>query len=113
MEDKINTGYRLFVENNIEKQELVGVYIKEANGATTKVRTRKNELDFFRILPSVREEIVDGYILEIRKKDKKYHATLTKEINKPEWTVSSDYFLNTLVDLEEKIGTEKKRVNIK
>ena len=110
MEDKINIGYRLFVENNTEKQELVGVYIKETNGATTKVRTGKQELDFFKILPSIKEK---GYILERGKKGKQYQATLTKEINNPKWLVSSDYFFNTLVDLEEKLGTENKKVNIR
>ena len=113
MEDKINIGYRLFVENNTEKQELVGVYIKETNGATTKVRTEKQELDFFKILPSIKDEIEKGYILEIGKKGKQYQATLTKEINNPKWLVSSDYFFNTLVDLEEKLGTENKKVNIR
>ena len=41
MEDRINQGYRLFVEHNPEKQELVGVYMKATGGATTKIRTGK------------------------------------------------------------------------
>ena len=57
MEDRINQGYRLFVEHNPEKQELVGVYMKATGGATTKIRTGKQELDFFKILPSTKEQI--------------------------------------------------------
>ena len=65
MEDKINQGYRLFVEHNPEKQELVGVYMRRTGGATTKVRTGKQELDFFKILPSTKNQIELGAILEI------------------------------------------------
>ena len=67
MEDRINQGYRLFVENNPEKEELVGVYIKAGSGATTKVKTGKQELDFFKILPSTKDQIELGAILEIEK----------------------------------------------
>ena len=111
MEERINQGYRLFVENNPEKEELVGVYIKAGSGATTKVKTGKQELDFFKILPSIKEEIEAGSILEIEKNGKKYQATLTKGINNQIAQISRDYFLNTLVDLEENLQTENKKTN--
>ena len=113
MEDRINQGYRLFVEHNPEKQELVGVYIKATGGATTKIRTGKQELDFFKILPSTKEQIEAGSILEIEKRGKKYQANLTKGINTQIAQISSDYFLNTLVDLEENLQTENKKDNIR
>lgn len=113
MEDRINQGYRLFVEHNPEKQELVGIYMKATGGATTKVRTGKQELDFFKILPSTKEQIEAGSILEIEKKGKKYQATLTKGINNTIAQISSDYLLNSLVDLEENLSTEDKKTNIR
>ena len=113
MEDKINQGYRLFVEHNPEKQELVGVYMRITGGATTKVRTGKQELDFFKILPSTKNQIELGAILEIEKNGKKYQATLTKGMNNQVAQISRDYFLNALVDLEETLQTENKKDNIR
>ena len=85
--------------------------MKRTGGATTKVKTGKQELDFFKILPSIKEEIEAGSILEIEKNGKKYQATLTKGINNQIAQISRDYFLNTLVDLEENLQTENKKTN--
>lgn len=105
MEEKIRIGFHLYAikENN----ELTGVYQKKSRGATTTITPSTEELAALRILPAVIEELETGNILEVSYTDKKFYACIqkpTEDIMETKYQQTSDFFLNSLVDLEEKIS---------
>lgn len=115
MEEKINAGYKLFVELNKETRQLDGVYFRQTKGASTKIVTQPKELNFLQILTTVINELEEGYILEVGKEDTKYYASITEEANNIEKRKSiayDDYCLNTLVELESKLTMKPSRENI-
>ena len=52
MEEKLESGYQLYIGKDIEAEKITGVYIRQRSGTTTQIHTQENELDFIRILPS-------------------------------------------------------------
>lgn len=115
MEERINAGYKLFVELNRETRQLNGVYFRQTKGASTKIVTQSNELNFLRVLTTVISELEEGYLLEVGKKDTKYYASITEDVNnieKRKTTAYDDYCLNTLVELESKLTKKASKENI-
>lgn len=106
MEEKLNSGYKLYAQKDNETGKVKGVYVLETNNSIAKVYTKDQELDFLRILPTIYKKIIEGDTLVMRKVNKKYFASIVKkeqDIEIDQNTTSSDYCLNTLVDLEEKL----------
>ena len=110
MEEKLNNGYQLYVKRDVETKKIAGLYIRNRNGATTRIQTQENELDFIRILP-----INEGYMLVLGKVENKFYAYLTEEetAETRKYETYNSYFLNSLVDIEEKarnfVEVEKNR----
>ena len=77
MEEKLESGYQLYIGKDIEAEKITGVYIRQRSGTTTQIHTQENELDFIRILPSIEEQIKDGYMLVLGKFDKKFYGFFT------------------------------------
>ncbi len=104
MEEKLNNGYQLYVKQDVETKEIAGIYIRNRNGASTRIQTKENELDFIRILPTIEENINEGYMLVLGKVENKFYAYLTEaEMSKTKkYETYNSYFLNSLVDIEEK-----------
>jgi len=115
MEEKLNNGYQLYVKRDVETKEIAGLYIRNRNGATTRIQTQENELDFIRILPTIEENINEGYMLVLGKVENKFYAYLTEEetAETRKYETYNSYFLNSLVDIEEKarnfVEVEKNR----
>lgn len=106
MEDKLNSGYKLYAQKDNETGKVKGVYILETNNSKAKIYTKDQELDFLRILPTIYKKIIEGDTLIMGKANKKYFACLTnkeKNVEIEQNGAYNDYCLNTLVDLEEKI----------
>ena len=104
MEEKLNNGYQLYVKRDVETKEIAGLYIRNRNGASTRIQTKENELDFIRILPTIEENINEGYMLVLGKVENKFYAYLTEEetAETRKYETYNSYFLNSLVDIEEK-----------
>lgn len=105
MEEKIRVGFHLYATK--EGDELTGVYQKKAKGSTTTITPSKEELTALRILPAVIEELEKGNILEVSYTDKKFYACIqkpTEDTFETKYQQTADFFLNSLVDLEEKIS---------
>lgn len=115
MEEKLNNGYQLYVKRDVETKEIAGLYIRNRNGASTRIQTKENELDFIRILPTIEENINEGYMLVLGKVENKFYAYLTEEetAETRKYETYNSYFLNSLVDIEEKarnfVEVEKNR----
>lgn len=87
----------------------MGCILDKKNGASTRIQTKENELDFIRILPTIEEHINEGYFLILGKIENKFYAYLTdpkQEIKKYE--TYNQFFLNSLVDIEEKARSFEK-----
>lgn len=109
MEERLDNGYQLYVTKDIDIQRINGVYTRQQNGASTRIQTKEKELDFIRILPTVEEHINEGYTLVLGKIENKFYAYLTdqkQEIKKYE--TYNQFFLNSLVDIEEKAKSFEK-----
>lgn len=104
MEEKLNNGYQLYVKRDVEANEIAGLYIRNRNGASIKTQTKANELDFIRILPTIEENINEGYMLVLGKVENKFYAYLTEAETREtkKYETYNSYFLNSLVDIEEK-----------
>ena len=106
MEEKLNSGYTLYVQKNNDTDKVIGLYIRETNSSIAKIYTKEQELDFLRILPTISQKITEKNILVMGKEKKKYFACITNDLGNIDITKSgayNDYCLNTLVDLEEKL----------
>lgn len=115
MEEKLNNGYQLYVKRDVETKEIAGLYIRNRNGASTRIQTKENELDFIRILPTIEENINEGYMLVLGKVENKFYAYLTEgeTAETRKYETYNSYFFNSLVDIEEKarnfVEVEKNR----
>lgn len=115
MEEKLSNGYQLYVKRDVETKKIAGIYIRNRNGASTRIQTKENELDFIRILPTIEENINEGYMLVLGKVENKFYAYLTegKTAETRKYETYNSYFLNSLVDIEEKarnfVEVEKNR----
>lgn len=109
MEEKLESGYQLYIGKDIETEKITGVYIRQRSGTTTQIHTQENELDFIRILPSIEEQIKDGYILVLGKFDKKFYGFFTDNTQNEtrQYETYNQFFLNTLVNIEEKVKNIK------
>lgn len=105
MEEKLEKGYQLQITKDLNTKKSTGLYIRQQNGSTTTTKTKENELDFLRILPTISEYINAGEILVLGKVENRFYGYLTKDVNQEikRYETLNHYFLNTLVDMEEKV----------
>ncbi len=109
MEERLNNGYQLYVTKDIEEERIIGVYIRQKNGASTRVQTKEKELDFIRILPTIEEHINEGYVLVLGKVENKFYGYLTdNKKDTKKYETYNQFFLNNLVDIEEKARSSAK-----
>lgn len=107
MEEKIRVGFHLYATK--EENEVTGIYQKKVKGSTTTITPSKEELTALRILPAIMEELEAGNILEVSYAEKKFYACIQKPLEaevKTKYQQTSDFFLNSLVDLEEEISKD-------
>lgn len=111
MEEKLKVGYHLYVTK--ENNELTGLYHLKSTGGTIKSTPEKEQLKFLRILPSIMEELAEKNILDLSYKEKKFYACIqipAKDSLVTKYQQKDEYFMNALVELEEKVAQDKKPV---
>lgn len=103
MEEKLESGYQLYIAKDIDSEKITGLYIRQRNGATTKMQTKEHELDFMRILPTIEEQLNEGYRLVLGKIENKFYSYITDDKQEERiYETYNSFLLNTLVDIEEK-----------
>lgn len=114
METELKNGYTLYVKKEKSQAKLEGIYEEKTRWTRTTIRCPKEELSFFKILPSIEESILrEGNTLVLQTKEnnhfeKVFCAYLADESGQIQVSEADKYLFNVLVNMEEQITLSEK-----